>query len=362
MIESAKELSSKQVFELLDHLVSLPRTGGHIIRPLFIWGKPGLGKTEMIRDYAHEHNMQFCYVAPAQFEEMGDLHGIPEVENKTTVFRKPSWLPNSDGRPGIMLLDDINRADPRIIGGIMQLAQLHKLMSWELPDNWTIVCTGNPGNLQNSDVEVTKLDDAFMTRFIHVKVYFEKMEWAQWAEKNGIHKTAINFVLTHPEVITKGKMTNARTIASFFHLIAPFKNWLDEPMVEILGYGLLDDTTVKLFIHFLKTEAEHIPEPETILFSNETDKLVEDLRKMIKHQNIQRLDLFHTAFSRLLVTCRRGVRKKVNKDNIVALFTLPEIPNDMRTSMIFEWNKLAQENLVEILSDSRISKSFRKAA
>jgi len=42
-----------------------------------------LGKNQIVRDYAKEKGWQFKYIAPAQFEEMGDLHGMTNViENK----------------------------------------------------------------------------------------------------------------------------------------------------------------------------------------------------------------------------------------------------------------------------------------
>ena len=43
------------------------------------WGTHGLGKTQIVRDYAINKGWKFSYIAPAQFEEMGDLHGMPNV-------------------------------------------------------------------------------------------------------------------------------------------------------------------------------------------------------------------------------------------------------------------------------------------
>jgi hypothetical protein len=47
--------------------------------PVCIWGTHGLGKTDMVKDYANKRNWDFRYIAPAQFEEMGDLHGMPYI-------------------------------------------------------------------------------------------------------------------------------------------------------------------------------------------------------------------------------------------------------------------------------------------
>ena len=49
---------------------------------------------------------------------MGDLHGMPNVidpdekvsGDEYTVYSPPDWVPTEEG-PGILLLDDINRAE-----------------------------------------------------------------------------------------------------------------------------------------------------------------------------------------------------------------------------------------------------------
>ncbi|MCP4130117.1 MAG: hypothetical protein GY754_03770 [bacterium] len=40
-------------------------------------------KTQLVQDFAHSRGWKFAYCAPAQFEEMGDLHGMPLEALKT---------------------------------------------------------------------------------------------------------------------------------------------------------------------------------------------------------------------------------------------------------------------------------------
>ena len=77
---------------------------GHFIMP------HGLGKTQMVQEYARSKGWKFTYCAPAQFEEMGDLHGIPSMHDPTpdkpnsgdevTIFAPPEWVPKEKG-PGM---------------------------------------------------------------------------------------------------------------------------------------------------------------------------------------------------------------------------------------------------------------------
>ena len=58
--------------------------------PICIWGNHGIGKTELLKALANELTTQdnlssdekwlFTSVAPAQFEEMGDLLGMPSID------------------------------------------------------------------------------------------------------------------------------------------------------------------------------------------------------------------------------------------------------------------------------------------
>lgn len=134
--------------------------------PVCIWGLHGIGKTETVAQVADALNARFVYVAPAQFEEMGDLLGMPAIDAATgrTKLVPPAWVPTEPG-PGVLLLDDANRADPRILKGIMQLLQRFELASWKLPPRWQIVLTANP---DGGDYSVTPLDGAMLTRLLHV--------------------------------------------------------------------------------------------------------------------------------------------------------------------------------------------------
>lgn len=80
MSESSQgsSVSSVELQKLMDHLFN-PEDPTRAM-PLCLWGHHGIGKTEMIKGYAKSKGWQFKYVAPAQLEEMGDLHGLPTIE------------------------------------------------------------------------------------------------------------------------------------------------------------------------------------------------------------------------------------------------------------------------------------------
>ena len=52
-----------------------------------------MGKTQLVEQFARDRDLDFVYLAPAQFEEMGDLIGLPVVEHGRTAYRPPVWAP-----------------------------------------------------------------------------------------------------------------------------------------------------------------------------------------------------------------------------------------------------------------------------
>ena len=115
-IQYGTKANATEIEAFLNHVLENTRV------PVCIWGKHGIGKTELVENFAKANGFDFTYIAPAQFEEMGDLVGMPKIVDGKTVFAAPSWIPTTN-KKGILLIDDVNRADDRILRGIMQLLQ-----------------------------------------------------------------------------------------------------------------------------------------------------------------------------------------------------------------------------------------------
>ena len=81
-----ERLNSKEITSFLEYAMKQNdalAAKGKRGTPVCIWGKHGIGKTEMVIQFAKKNNWPYVYCAPAQSEEMGDLHGIPEIFDPT---------------------------------------------------------------------------------------------------------------------------------------------------------------------------------------------------------------------------------------------------------------------------------------
>ena len=309
--------------------------------PLCLWGKHGVGKTQIVRDLCKRKGWAHAYAAPAQFEEMGDLTGMPkidskgtaEIEDDETVLIPPKWVPKVEG-PGILLLDDVNRADERILRGIMQLLQDGSLISWKLPAKWQIVLTANP---DGGDYAVTPMDNAMLTRMIHVSTRFELKAWVQWARQANIDSRGIEFVSLYPELIDQGDKTTPRSLVYLFNLIRPIVNLgANVTLLRQLAHSSLDPIAADAFVQFATQEISAIPTAEEILNAKDFAHDVEPRLKALHRDGTPRVDILTLIGDRLI----RALKDKTIDSHIcdrVSIFIQSKtIPNDVRYNICRE--------------------------
>ena len=364
-IEFGKKGNSEEIKEILSHIfqrnndLSKENKRGTAV---CIWGTHGLGKTQIVRDYAREKKWKFSYIAPAQFEEMGDLHGMPNVVDpdetisgdEYTVYSPPDWVPREDG-PGILLLDDINRADDRILRGCMQLLQNFELTSWKLPPKWQIVATANP---EGGDYSVTPMDGAMLTRMLHATLKFDAKIWAQWAYSANVDERGISFVLTYPELVNSER-TTPRSLTQFFEQIASIDDLKGNlQLVEALALSSLDEVTVSSFIAFINDELTQLIDPEEILGTEDFKKVAKKIKDIsVDDSGAKRVDRLSTMCARLYLKLISDnyTQEKNHGKNLVEFLLLDTIPNDLLMSLYMDLQKHGGDEIKEMTRDKKLA-------
>lgn len=351
------QVSADSVRLLLEH--QLEQAPPARPTPVCIWGMHGIGKTEMVRLLAQEKNIPLVYIAPAQFEEMGDLIGMPRVDDSSehrtvTRFAPPAWTPTAEG-PGILLLDDFNRADDRILRGIMQLLQYYELVSWSLPRRWLIVLTANP---DGGDYSVTSLDDAMLTRMLHVTMTFDVNAWARWAEQAGVDYRGIHFVLAYPELMS-GRRTTPRSLVQFFQALPAFDR-LEEhlPLLKMLGEATLDTETIEAFIQFVHLRLDRLPGPTEILETTDFDAMEKRITRLVRDGETRRMDMLSLLTGRInshLLGRKSGLSAQ-ETENLKRFILSDELPNDLRLAMAQQLTASRKPELMHLYSIPEISR------
>ena len=365
LIEFGKKGNSKEIKKILSHIFernNILNDQNKRGTPVCIWGTHGLGKTHLVRDFALDYKWKFSYIAPAQFEEMGDLHGMPNVidpdekvfGDEYTVYSPPDWVPTEEG-PGILLLDDINRADDRILRGCMQLLQNFELSSWKLPPKWQIVATANP---EGGDYSVTPMDGAMLTRMLHTTLKFDAKIWAEWAHNAKVDPRGISFVLTYPELVNSDR-TTPRSLTQFFEQIESIDDLKDNiDMVESLGLSSLDEVTVSSFIAFINDELTQIIDPEEILDAKDFNIISKKIENISTDKTgVKRVDRLSTMCSRLYIKLisKEYQPSKIHSKNLIEFLLLDIIPNDLLMSLYMDLSKNGSDHIKEMIRDKRLA-------
>lgn len=342
---------AESVTTLLEHALDSMAQTHERPTPICIWGLHGIGKTELVRDLARARGCAFAYIAPAQFEEMGDLLGMPKIstdaaKGEVTRFVAPEWVPRAQG-PGILLLDDVNRADDRILRGIMQLFQNYELVSWALPAQWLIVCTANP---DGGDYSVTTLDEAMLTRMLHVTMEFDAQAWARWAEQNDVDARGINFVLTYPELVNS-RRTTPRSLVQFFNSLRTLDDLrANLGLVRLLGDAALDSETTQAFLAFVHLNLDRLPTPEDILLTDDFDAVAQRLDRLVHEGGTKRLDVLSVVVTRLNnhLLARKSEPTDAELANLQRFLLLDLLPNDLRLAMAQELTRSKRPGLMRL--------------
>lgn len=335
---------------------------GELPTPVCIWGPHGIGKTALVRDIAQSRGWEFVEVAPAQIEELGDLHGLPtrvdggsgEARDGRTAFLPPEWVPTKRG-PGILLLDDLNRADERVLRALMQLLQNHRLYSWALPDRWQIVCTANP---ENGDYNVTTMDDALLTRMLHFTLSFDVTAWARWARSAKIDKRCIEFVTSYPEAAL-GRRTTPRTLSQFFRLVAPIADFAAQrDVVTHLAHATLDVGTAASFVRFACDELRVLPTALQLLDADTPTLALTHIGNAARDRDNPsrlRIDRLGTVITRLeeAIEAEGYTPGKRHGANLTAILASAELPRDMAMRL---HRTLAKRNLGSLVRDRAVAR------
>mgnify|MGYP000663085355 CR=1 FL=1 len=119
-------------------------------RPVFMWGPPGIGKSELVEGIGASGvlgNTKVIDMRLALFEPT-DLRGYPapDLANGKMVWLPPADLPQADMAAQydtvILFLDELNSAAPSVQAAAYQLILNRRIGQYVLPDNVVIVAAG----------------------------------------------------------------------------------------------------------------------------------------------------------------------------------------------------------------------------
>jgi len=163
-------------------------------RPVLLEGPTGIGKSELVAHVAKKLGIAHT-VVDLSLLEPPDLVGLPVIEDGRTRYALPRFLPR-DGA-GILMLEELNRAERYIQQPALQLLTARALHEYVLPEGWACFAAINP---ETGDYQVTPLDAALRARFLQVAVRPDRAAWLAWAGEHGVHPAVIALARAHERI------------------------------------------------------------------------------------------------------------------------------------------------------------------
>ena len=166
-------------------------------RPIFLWGPPGIGKSEIVSQITDNLPNSHLIDVRLSLWDPTDIKGIPFFDSNsgTMQWAPPAELPSQEFASQfdniVLFLDEMNSAAPSVQAAAYQLVLNRKVGTYKLPDNVLIVAAGN----READKGVTyRMPAPLANRFIHLELAVSFDDWFAWAVDNKIHQDVVGFL------------------------------------------------------------------------------------------------------------------------------------------------------------------------
>jgi hypothetical protein len=188
-------------------------------KPVLIRGRHGIGKSEVVYQYAANINLPVIERRASQMTE-GDLLGLPTIKDGRTTWNPPDWFMDACKNPVVLFMDEIDRATMEVRQGFFQLTDSRALNGFTLhPD--TLIFAAVNGGENGSQYQVGEMDPAELDRWTVFDLEPSVEDWLNHA-KGKVHGALWDFInknhshLEHKKVYEPNKIYPSRR--SWFRL------------------------------------------------------------------------------------------------------------------------------------------------
>jgi hypothetical protein len=272
-VNSTVTLTQSQLTEFLLNVAT--------VRPVFIWGPPGIGKSALVQQFATDVGLECVSLLGSQLAPE-DLIGVPQIIDGTTRFCPPRSIARPE--PYCLFLDELNACSHEVQKAFYSLIHERRIGEYHLPEGSIVIGAGN--RAQDSAI-VRPMSSALLNRMVHVHLRVSHREWLAWAGSAGLHPLVLEYIQTRPDHLWSQPPKHEEPFSTprSWHMLSDalygYGETLDPDRLDVLAWGCLSPAHATQFKAFarqirsrytlnaiLKGEAgwPHAPEERDVLY------------------------------------------------------------------------------------------------
>jgi hypothetical protein len=223
-----------------------------LVRPVFIWGPPGIGKSALVERFAADVGLDCVSLLGSQLAPE-DLIGVPRIEDGKSVFCPPRLVARDE--PYLLFVDELNACSFEVQKAFYSLINDRRLGEYRLPEGSVVVGAGNRAQDQ---AIVKPMSSALMNRMLHVELKPTARDWLDWAYGQGLHEWVLRYVETRPDHLhvappkTEETFTTPRAWHILSDALLAYGHQVTPGEVEMLASGCLSPAHARSFGAFVK--------------------------------------------------------------------------------------------------------------
>ncbi len=242
-MEAAKSLTPKELSEFLRRVAP--------VRPVFVWGPPGVGKSALVEDFAHSVGMECLSLRGSQLVQE-DIIGMPRVEAGVLRFSPPAQLARKE--PFCLYLDELNACSPDVQRAFYSLIDNRCIGEFKLPEGSIVIGAGYRGGAESI---ARPLASDLINRMAHVQLKASAKSWLDWAENAGIHPLVTEYIRLRSDHLWSKPSLEEEPFSSprAWHILSDAlkscgNDGLSEEFVETVASGLINPPHARQFSAF----------------------------------------------------------------------------------------------------------------
>jgi hypothetical protein len=233
--------------ELSDILLNIA-----LVRPVFIWGAPGIGKSALVEEFAISLGLECVSLLGSQLAPE-DIIGVPQIINGYSVFCPPKIIARKE--PFCLFLDELNACSQEVQKAFYSLINDKRIGEYRLPEGSIVIGAGN--RMQDSAI-VKTMSSALINRMVHIQLSVSHKEWLNWAINNGIHQYIIEYINLRPDHLWSQPPKHEEPFSTprSWHILSDsmkeYGSNISDKVIDILAYSCLTPHHAGQFKAFIK--------------------------------------------------------------------------------------------------------------